>query len=604
MRLLQPALLAALITALICGACADETTGPTPGHPAADTSFYLTMDDGVRIAVSVHLPVAYGDGSVDAILELTRYWRDRGDGLDEHVRQATLRGFAYVLMDERGTGASFGTWPWALTDRALEDVNAVLDWIVDQRWSSGHVGATGVSYPGMAAQQLAGLGHPALRAIAPRSDFWDLYSDLLFPGGMRNEYFIETWGGITEALDRNTTFTYDGDTWNLQPVDEDPDGTLLRQAVAGHGGNLVLQDVLDDVEFRGDPLDGAPPIDSMSSRFRTPRDDDVAIYDYGTWMDGASADGVIRQFMSDDRPRTAYIGSWTHSLDRSADPFEAEGSPADPNSRVAWSNILDFMETALNRDPHEAGSRNLWYRVMGAGYWANTGTWPVPGSVWHTLFLDSLGSLSSDTAAVDSASDHYVVDFTATTGAESRWHGPVTGTDWYPDRRQEDTKLLVYETEPLSEAWEVIGYAYVRLYLTTTETDAAVFVYLEDVAPDGTVRYLTEGELRLIHRKELDDPRSWAPPVPYHSYQADDAESMTPGRITEVGIGLQPVAARIEAGHRLRIAIAGHDAGAFARVPAEGAPELDVFHDRVRPSRLHVPAWEGPVADAGRASRP
>ena len=33
----------------------------------------------------------------------------------------------------------------------------------------------------------------------------------------------------------------------------------------------------------------------------------------------------------------------------------------------------------------------------------------------------------------------------------------------------------------------------VTLHLASTEADGAFIVYLEDVAPDGTVRYITEG---------------------------------------------------------------------------------------------------------------
>ena len=39
----------------------------------------------------------------------------------------------------------------------------------------------------------------------------------------------------------------------------------------------------------------------------------------------------------------------------------------------------------------------------------------------------------------------------------------------------------------------------VSLQLSSTKPDGALHVYLEDVAPDGRVTYLTEGVLRLVH---------------------------------------------------------------------------------------------------------
>ena len=46
---------------------------------------------------------------------------------------------------------------------------------------------------------------------------------------------------------------------------------------------------------------------------------------------------------------------------------------------------------------------------------------------------------------------------------------------------------------------------------------------------------------------------------------------------------------RLEAGHRLRIAIAGHDASTFARYPEDGAPVLTVAHSPASPSYVELP---------------
>jgi hypothetical protein len=46
---------------------------------------------------------------------------------------------------------------------------------------------------------------------------------------------------------------------------------------------------------------------------------------------------------------------------------------------------------------------------------------------------------------------------------------------------------------------------------------------------------------------------------------------------------------RIDAGHRLRIAMAGHDASTFARYPEDGAPVLSFIHSPASPSFLELP---------------
>jgi predicted acyl esterase len=75
------------------------------------------MRDGVRIAIDVWLPDDLESrDKVPAIMRSTRYWRARdivGAAIeqDSNFQMATTlneAGYAYVCVDARGTGASFG----------------------------------------------------------------------------------------------------------------------------------------------------------------------------------------------------------------------------------------------------------------------------------------------------------------------------------------------------------------------------------------------------------------------------------------------------------------------------------------------------------------
>jgi len=55
----------------------------------------------------------------------------------------------------------------------------------------------------------------------------------------------------------------------------------------------------------------------------------------------------------------------------------------------------------------------------------------------------------------------------------------------YPDRAEEDRRLLTYTSKPLEEDTEITGHPVVTLYVTSTATDGAFFVYLEDVDEAG-----------------------------------------------------------------------------------------------------------------------
>jgi uncharacterized protein len=48
-------------------------------------------------------------------------------------------GYAVVVVDVRGTGASFGQWlaPWQPEERS--DSREVIDWVVSQPWSNQQV---------------------------------------------------------------------------------------------------------------------------------------------------------------------------------------------------------------------------------------------------------------------------------------------------------------------------------------------------------------------------------------------------------------------------------------------------------------------------------
>ena len=132
----------------------------------------------------------------------------------------------------------------------------------------------------------------------------------------------------------------------------------------------------------------------------------------------------------------------------------------------------------------------------------------------------------------------------------------------------------------------------ITLNLASDREDGALFVYLEDVDPEGRSRYVTEGGLRLIHRKTVPNPY-FEGEEPYHSFARADADPMPPGEAVTVSFRLWPIAALVRAGHRIRVAIAGADAGMFDPVPADGNATLTVYRGGADGSRIELPVVEG-----------
>ena len=85
------------------------------------------------------------------------------------------------------------------------------------------------------------------------------------------------------------------------------------------------------------------------------------------------------------------------------------------------------------------------------------------------------------------------------------------------DEQAEFTLIEEYS----SSGPEVAAYsnAVAELFVASSESDAALFVYLSEVESDGTERYVTEGLLRALHRKESPAPVTYRATWPFRSFQ-------------------------------------------------------------------------------------
>jgi predicted acyl esterase len=74
---------------------------------------------------------------------------------------------------------------------------------------------------------------------------------------------------------------------------------------------------------------------------------------------------------------------------------------------------------------------------------------------------------------------------------------------------------------------------------------------------------LSEGQLRLLHRKVQPADKSGAELPPVHSYARRDGATVTPGAVMDIRLRLLPIAIRLPTGTRVRLAVAGADADTF-----------------------------------------
>lgn len=583
-------------------------------EPICD-AVHVTARDGVRIAVDVWRPAALAAGArIGTVVRATRYHRaNEGDGVTDEARRWTGWGYALVLVDARGSGASFGARTAEWSPAELRDYDDVLDWIAVQPWSNGRVGAYGHSYDANAAELMATLGNPHLRAVAPLFGDYDAYEDLTFPGGVENRTMLASWMHMTRALDgiagareelERLPHEVALEVVDVKPVDG-PEGPGLRAAaIAEHQANIDLRAASAAMAFKDDHVgEWGWERRSPYRRRQLAEAAGVPMLVAAGWFDAGTANGALARFLSLDLPLDVYIGAWNHGANFTCDPF----LPADQRGAFEEPELLERVRRFFDRhvrdgEPPRPG-RRLRYATLGDGRWRTSDRWPLPGTADERWYLGGGGSLSLERPSDDGpdAVDAHRPDPRASAGATSRWGTQVSGGGnvVYPDRAQEDSRLPTYSSAPLERDLHVAGVATLVLELAATREDGTLVVYLEDVAPDGRVTYVTEGLLRLACRAvaEQDAPhRRLRTP---RSFARADARPMVPGRAEQVRIDLIAVVATIAAGHRLRVAIAGTDASHFAQLPADGDVVYAIHRGAARPSWLALPVvatLPGPAA--------
>ena len=581
------------------------------------SSTYLTLSDGIRLAAEVMLPKGLPPGMrIPALLQQTRYWRaadlnpplgwflnptDLAPELKDHNPFFTSRGYALVSVDVRGTGASFGTWPYPWAPDSVRDAGEIVDWIVAQSWSNGRVGGLGVSYVGTTAELLAVPNHPAVKAIAAMFNHPDAFCDIAFPGGILNRRFIEAWGRFDQMLDRNRIPAEFSPLARLvvkgvKPVDGEDGLCLLAEAIRAHAQNGDVFKMAELVTYR-DQQDAALGVTMDQIAVHRYQDgivrSAVPVLGWGSWMDAGTADAALRRFGTFSNATQAVIGAWDHGGLSHASPYQRPATPVDPSLPAQWAETIRFFDAYLHdADDGVCAEKVLHYYTLGEERWKQTSVWPPQGTTMQRWYLAAGHAMSRSLPADESGADTYAVDFRASTGDRNRWWemgGVFRQTVVYAKRAEAAQHLLTYTTPPLPEDIEIAGHPVVTLCVASTEPDCAFYVYLEDVDERGHVTYVTEGQLRAIHRKLSAEPPPYRLQVPYHSFKEADALPLVPGELAQLTFGLLPTSVLIRRGHRLRLGIAGHDDGTFVRIPAAGTPVWTVARNRVHASYIDLP---------------
>lgn len=199
-------------------------------HPAgtvAEWDVPVTVRDGTVLRVNVFRPA--GDDPVPVILCAHPYGKDHIPANAARRRPNTQyrafpqphpirfsewtgweapdpatwvpRGYAVVNADLRGAGTSDGVGELLSGEEHL-DYHDLVEWAGTRPWSNGRVGLLGVSYLAISQYGAAATRPGHLAAICPWEGFTDIYRDLAYPGGVREDGFTVMWSALTARQTR------------------------------------------------------------------------------------------------------------------------------------------------------------------------------------------------------------------------------------------------------------------------------------------------------------------------------------------------------------------------------------------------------------------
>jgi len=556
-------------------------------------SYYVPALNGTKLAVDVHFPNEYQGKKLPALLEFTRYWRSVEDpetgkpipSLRERDSLFLNNDYILVKVDVRGTGASYGQRPGEYTPIEVQDAKYIVEWVVNQSWSDGSVGAYGTSYSGTTAELLCATKHDAVKAVIPGWSDFDIYESPGRPYGMVATSFVEEWSKIVKWLDNNNT---DVLKMSIRRVtDEFP-----NEAIAEHKDNPDVLEKAKAAKYKDSRFGDFTHIECSPIHWEKEiSESQVPMLVLASWMDAGTAEGALLRLTNFSNPQKVVLMPTSHGGKSHASPFIVSDNVIAPvpSKDEQLQLQLDFFNHYLKGKNNSVDDwPTIKYYNFGEEVFKTSDIWPPEGQTRMKYFLGSNQKMNSKVPDESHGNDEYRVDYSASTGKNNRWTTQM-GKDILnlDNRNSADSLLLIYTTEPLKENLQITGTPFISLQMSSTHAEGAIFVYLEDVDPEGRSRYITEGGLLLEHRKLSENPMSER--IPYHSFNESDAAPMPVNEVEEITFKLWPTSVLIKKGHSIRIAIAGTDKDTFDRVPAEGIPVYKIFWGKNFASFIDLP---------------
>jgi hypothetical protein len=532
----------------------------------------FTASDGVTLQTTIS-----GEGPLTArplIVEFSPYGRNSGT-----VNAGNA--YNYLLVQIRGTGDSDGSFD-ALGPRTQKDVAEVLAWACHQPWSDGRLGLNGFSASAIAVYNSLHQSLPCMKAMVLKSGTFELYRDLIVPGGILN---LAPATGVM-ALIGAPALVQGGD--RLQRAPQTGPGIVAGLAQAGLEG--LLHDTLDawwrERGFRGNV-------------------NDVPALVVNGFYDVESR-GAFQGFQ-ELRPDGA------HMIVLGGHDAAPAGTDGGRGAIKAWfDRYLLGVPNGIEDEPRvklwlSDGDREDY--VGGRFVRADGDDWPIPGTRWTALHLDAARSGSAH--SLNDGSLRLAAPALGTTQSYPQLPSSPFSTDLpnagivggagadrlttalplLSDMTVVEPLGLSYTTKPLASDVLATGPASLELRLASSAPATGIWAVISDVSPDGTPHPVAAGRLNTTFpgvdgSRSLRDPTTGDIVQPYGRY--DQPDPARPGSSRLYRVELWPIGNRFRRGHRLRLHVVGQS---LASAPT--APALNSLTLGPEGSRLLLPVLPG-----------
>ena len=482
---------------------------------------WIPMTDGIRLSARIWMPKGAESQPVPAIFEYIPYRKRDGVRLRDETMHPYFAGHGYacIRVDIRGSGDSEGVLTDEYLQQELDDGVTVIEWLEKQPWCDGSIGMYGISWGGFNGLQIAAMQPPQLKAIISVCSTDDRYADdVHYMGGCLLGYNL-SWA--------STMFAY-----NSLPPDPQIVGDKWRDMWFERlkGSGLWLDTWLNH-QHRDEYWQHGSICEDFSKV-------QIPVMAVSGWADGYS-NAVFRLLTNLTGPRQGLIGPWSHKYPHIGVPGPAIGFLQE--CLRWWDKWLKGIETGIMDEPMlrawmlDSMPPSTFYHQR-YGHWVSEPSWPSPNIGTIAFKLDKY-RLVDEFAEVDE--EELCLQSPLSNGLfAGKWCSYSTTPDLPHDQREEEGGALVFTSEPLGTALEIMGAVVIELELSASQPVAMVAVRLSDVHPDNKSSRVTYGLLNLTHRD------SHAKPTP-----------LQPDKRYRVKVQLNGVAQIFPKGHRICIAI-------------------------------------------------